>query len=55
MIREGVTTGYYVVFHNRPNVYGEFTQADLEYTEIRNGFTIHVYFARLGDILGVSS
>ena len=46
----GVTTNYYAVFHNRPNVYGKFTQADLEYTETRNGFTIHTYIVRLGAI-----
>ena len=48
---EGQTTGYYVVFHARPRVYGKLTYKELEFTLQQDGKSIHVYLVRLGDIL----
>ena len=47
---EGQTTGYYVLFHARPAVYGKLPDAALEYTVQIAGKTIHVYLVRLGHL-----
>jgi hypothetical protein len=49
---EGLDTGYFVVFHARPNVYGDFTQDQVEFVlERPNGMTIYVYLVRLGKVV----
>jgi len=56
LAKEGLRTGYYVVFHARPNVYGELTHEQLEFVlERPNGMTIYVYLVRLGKVMGVES
>lgn len=45
---EGATHGYYVVFHARPNVYGQLTHDALEFQREEAGKTIAVYLVRLG-------
>ncbi|MCE7988694.1 MAG: hypothetical protein DYG89_46660 [Caldilinea sp. CFX5] len=53
LAKEGLATGYFVVFHARPNVYGDFTQDQLEFVlERPNGMTIYVYLVRLGKVIG---
>ncbi|MEZ4730375.1 MAG: AAA-like domain-containing protein [Caldilineaceae bacterium] len=47
---EGQTTGYYVLFHARPNVYGQLPDEALEYTTQVAGKTIYVYLVRLGHL-----
>ncbi len=47
---EGQTTGYYVLFHARPAVYGKLPDEALEYTTQVAGKTIHVYLVRLGHL-----
>ncbi len=47
---EGQKTGYYVVFHALPNVYGKLTHDQLEFTVAIRDTTIHVYLVRLGQI-----
>ena len=47
---EGQTTGYYVVFHALPNVYGKLNHEELEFVVEEKGMTIHVYLIRLGQI-----
>ncbi len=47
---EGQTTGYYVLFHARPTVYGKLPDDALEYTTQVAGKTIHVYWVRLGHL-----
>ena len=47
---EGQTTGYYVLFHARPLVYGKLPDDALEYTTHVRGKTIHVYLVRLGHL-----
>ena len=47
---EGQTTGYYVLFHARPNVYGKLPDDALEYTKQVAGKTIYVYLVRLGHL-----
>ncbi|MFZ2615390.1 MAG: AAA-like domain-containing protein [Anaerolineae bacterium] len=47
---EGQTTGYYVLFHARPTVYGRLPDDALEYTTQVAGRTIHVYLVRLGHL-----
>ena len=47
---EGQTTGYYVLFHARPTVYGKLPDDALEYTTEINGKTIYVYLIRLGHL-----
>lgn len=47
---EGQTTGYYVLFHARPNVYGKLPDDAFEYTNTVNGKTIYVYLIRLGHL-----
>ncbi|MBP7998339.1 MAG: AAA-like domain-containing protein [Chloroflexi bacterium] len=49
---EGQSTGYYVVFHARPHVYGKLTQDELEFTIVRDNVTLHVYLVRLGELWG---
>jgi len=49
---EGQTEGHYVVFHARPQVYGELTHEQLEFTVQRERATIHVYLVRLGQVFG---
>lgn len=49
--KEGQTTGYYVVFHTRPTVYGKLNRDDLEFMLDINGKEIYVYLVRLGEIL----
>ncbi|MEZ4731624.1 MAG: hypothetical protein R3E79_31280 [Caldilineaceae bacterium] len=39
--------GYYVVFHARPQVYGELPQEDLEFRLAEAGKLIDVYLVRL--------
>jgi hypothetical protein len=46
---EGVSVGYLVVFHARPNVYGKLTSEQLEFVIEREKSNIQVYFVRLGD------
>lgn len=47
---EGQTEGYYVIFHTRPQAYGELTHKQLEFTVQRERVTIHVYLVRLGQV-----
>lgn len=47
---EGQTTGYYVLFHARPQVYGKLPDEALEYTTQIAGKTIYVYLVRLGHL-----
>ncbi|MCB0062554.1 MAG: AAA-like domain-containing protein [Caldilineaceae bacterium] len=47
---ENQPTGYYVVFHARPNVYGKLPQEQLEFTVARNNRQIHVYLVRLESV-----
>ena len=47
---EGVSEGYYVLFHARPNVYGQLDQEKLEYTQTIAQTNIHIYLVRLGQI-----
>lgn len=47
---ENQATGYYVVFHARPNVYGKLLHEELEFTVSRNGRQIHVYLVRLESV-----
>lgn len=47
---EGTQEGYYVVFHTRPNVYGQLTQDEFEYTKSLARADIHIYLVRLGQI-----
>jgi hypothetical protein len=52
---EGQTSGYYVVFHARPNVYGKLTYQELEFVTRQKGKQIFVYLVRLGDIFSQES
>ncbi|MFZ4661508.1 MAG: AAA-like domain-containing protein [Caldilineaceae bacterium] len=45
---EGETRGYYVVFHARPNVYGQLAQEELEFQKTQADKVIDVYLVRLG-------
>ncbi|MBK7201708.1 AAA-like domain-containing protein [Candidatus Amarolinea dominans] len=45
---EGQTTGYLVVFHARPAIYGRLPEGELEFVREDEGVTIHVYLVRLG-------
>lgn len=47
---EGQRSGYYVLFHARPQVYGQLPQDELEFTTQSDGKTIHVYLIRLGHL-----
>jgi len=47
---EGQNSGYYVLFHARPQVYGQLPQDELEFTTQSDGKTIHVYLIRLGHL-----
>ena len=47
---EGQTTGYYVLFHARPAVYGKLPDEALEFTTQIADKTIHVYLVRLGHL-----
>ena len=47
---EGQITGYYVIFHARPNVYGKLANQELEYLQAHQGKDIHVYLVRLGQV-----
>lgn len=47
---EGQSTGYYVLFHARPTVYGKLPDEALEYTTQVGNKTIHVYLVRLGQL-----
>ena len=47
---EGQATGYYVLFHARPQVYGKLPYDQLEFTTQANGKTIHVFLVRLGHV-----
>lgn len=47
---EGVKEGYYVLFHARPNIYGQLDQQALEYTQTIAQTNIHIYLVRLGPI-----
>lgn len=47
---EGQSIGYYVLFHARPQVYGQLPQGELEFTTVSEGKTIHVYLVRLGHL-----
>jgi len=47
---EGQTTGYYVLFHARPQVYGKLPDEALEYTTQIAGKTIYVYLVGLGHL-----
>lgn len=44
---ENEPIGYYVVFHARPNVYGELPQKELEFRIEEAGRIIYVYLVRL--------
>lgn len=48
---EGQDTGYFVVFHARPRVYGKLASAELEFTIDDDGTMIHTYLVRLGEHL----
>ncbi|MEM7537855.1 MAG: AAA-like domain-containing protein [Chloroflexota bacterium] len=58
---ESLDTGYYVIFHARPQVYGQLAHDELEFiqhwpeSKKQLSKTIHVYIIRLGDILGHST
>jgi len=39
---------YYVIFHARPNVYGQLTYEELEFEKVEAGKQIYVYLVRLG-------
>ncbi|MBM3224066.1 MAG: hypothetical protein FJZ47_09720 [Candidatus Tectomicrobia bacterium] len=41
-------TGYYVLFHARPTVYGKLPHEQFEFTTQAHGKTIHVFLVRLG-------
>lgn len=45
---EGETRGYYVIFHARPNVYGQLAHEELEFETVQAGKQIYVYLVRLG-------
>lgn len=45
---EGETCGYYVIFHARPNVYGQLAHEELEFEKMEAGKQIYVYLVRLG-------
>ncbi|MBV7329805.1 ATP-binding protein [Chloroflexi bacterium TSY] len=45
---EGEENGYYVVFHARPNVYGQLAHDELEFEINQDGKQILVYLVRLG-------
>lgn len=45
---EGETCGYYVIFHARPNVYGQLAHEELEFETMQNEKQIYVYLVRLG-------
>ncbi|MBV7336249.1 AAA-like domain-containing protein [Chloroflexi bacterium TSY] len=47
---EETKTGYYVVFHARPNVYGKLTHNELEFTVQKEGRLIYVYLVRLESV-----
>ncbi|MEZ4862440.1 MAG: AAA-like domain-containing protein [Caldilineaceae bacterium] len=47
---ENQSTGYYVMFHARPNVYGKLPQEQLEFTLARKGKQIYVYLVRLESV-----
>ena len=47
---EGQTSGYYVLFHARPTVYGKLPDEALEFTTQIANKTIHVYLVRLGHL-----
>ncbi|MFQ5615970.1 MAG: AAA-like domain-containing protein [Anaerolineales bacterium] len=49
---EGQDTGYYVVFHARPRVYGKLTYKQLEFKVQRAGKAIYVYLVQLGEVFG---
>ncbi|MEZ4862628.1 MAG: AAA-like domain-containing protein [Caldilineaceae bacterium] len=49
---EGQSTGYYVVSHARPNVYGKLRFDELEFRRTHAGKEIFVYLVRLGSIFG---
>jgi hypothetical protein len=52
---KGQKSGYLVVFHARPRVYGKLTHKELEFTLSHHGMTMHVYLVRLGHILSSKS
>jgi len=43
-------TGYYILFHARPNVYGKLPDEALEYVTQIAGKTIYVFLVRLGHL-----
>ena len=47
---EGQTTGYFVVFHARPAVYGQLSDERLEFTWEQEGVRVFVYLVRVGAI-----
>ena len=47
---DGQTTGYYILFHARPNVYGKLPDEALEYVTQIAGKTIYVFLVRLGHL-----
>lgn len=47
---EGQSSSYYVLFHARPQVYGQLPQDELEFTTRSDGKTIHGYLVRLGHL-----
>ena len=51
---EGEKTGYYVVFHARPNVYGKLPYEELEFELTESGKTVHAYLVRIGEFLSDS-
>jgi hypothetical protein len=50
LANEEQQTGYYVLFHARPNVYGKLPYAQLEFTTQAVGKTVHVFLVRLGHL-----
>ena len=45
---EGEDSGYYVIFHARPNVYGQLAHDTFEFEITQDGKQIYVYLVRLG-------